>query len=143
MTTTMSQHLKPEQLSYVTGLAERFRSEFLAEPLLVRSPGRINLIGEHTDYNDGLVLPAAIDKNMYIAIGPRSDDNIILVSRDYDSGFLGHIRHLESSKDRWPNYILGVVDQLLRERHAISGFNMVFGGDIPEGAGLSSSAALG
>lgn len=139
----MSRNLNPEQLSYVTRLAGRFRAEFHAEPVLVRAPGRINLIGEHTDYNDGLVLPAAINKNIYVAIGPRQDENILLVSQDYDSRFLGHIRHIQPSDDRWPNYILGVLDQLCKAGHAVSGFNMVVGGDIPEGAGLSSSAALG
>ena len=138
----MNKDLNPEQVSYLLRIIGRFREMFHSEPLLVRSPGRINLIGEHTDYNGGLVLPAAINKNIYIAIGKRPDNRICLYSEDYADEFSCMLEVIMRSNKRWPNYILGVVEQLVQGGHALGGFNIVFGGDIPEGAGLSSSAAL-
>ncbi len=111
-------------------------------PLLVRSPGRVNLIGEHTDYNQGLVLPAAIDKNIIVAIGKRDDRHIQLYALDQQESFDAALNALERSPLLWPDYILGVVQQLQQRGHDVGGFNLVFGGDIPQGAGLSSSAAL-
>ncbi len=67
----------------ISKLKEKFKSLFNSEPLLIRSPGRVNIIGEHTDYNEGFVLPAAIDKEIYIAIGKRDDDTIHLYAQDY------------------------------------------------------------
>src|SRR5690606_28351474 len=111
-------------------------------PLLVRSPGRVNLIGEHTDYNQGLVLPAAINKNIIVAIGKRDDRHIQLYALDQQESFDAALNALERSPLLWPDYILGVVQQLQQRGHDVGGFNLVFGGDIPQGAGLSSSAAL-
>ena len=80
--------------------------------LVVRSPGRINLIGEHTDYNGGFVLPAAIDKSVYFAITPRNDTNISLFSAEFNEKYSSTVDALEKSKhSNWPNYILGVADQ--------------------------------
>jgi len=138
----MNKDLNPEQVSYLQRIDGRFREMFHSEPLLIRSPGRINLIGEHTDYNGGLVLPAAINKNIYIAIGKRSDSRICLFSEDYADEYSCMLQVIMQSEKRWANYILGVVEQLVQDGHALVGFNMVFGGDIPEGAGLSSSAAV-
>jgi len=121
---------------------EKYSALFGDTPLLVRSPGRVNLIGEHTDYNNGLVLPAAIDKNIILAIGKRDDDTLHLHSLDQDQSHLAVLANLERSPLLWPDYILGVVDQLAKRGHTLHGFNLVFGGDIPQGAGLSSSAAL-
>ncbi|HET6256141.1 MAG TPA: galactokinase [Puia sp.] len=112
------------------------------DPLVVRSPGRVNLIGEHTDYNQGFVLPAAIDKAIYLAISPRHDDEIHLVSHDLDQRFTCTLDLPEPSSLHWPNYLLGVVQQLQQAGHPPAGFNCVFAGDIPLGAGMSSSAAL-
>src|SRR5690606_26721151 len=121
---------------------DKYQELFIQEPLLVRSPGRVNLIGEHTDDNNGLVLPAAIDKNIVLAIGTRDDDAICLYSLDQNQTYFTKLDRLERSPLLWPDYILGVVDQLSVRGHALQGFNIVFGGDIPQGAGLSSSAAL-
>lgn len=119
-----------------------YQERYGATPLLVRSPGRVNLIGEHTDYNQGLVLPAAIDKNIIVAIGKREDSAIQLYALDQRESYYVDIDALERSPLLWPDYILGVVQQLKQQGHHLAGFNLVFGGDIPQGAGLSSSAAL-
>src|SRR5882757_9940879 len=122
---------------------EKFKTSFsVSDPLIVRSPGRVNLIGEHTDYNNGFVMPAAINKAIYMAVARRSDDELHLVSLDLDRSYVGHTGRIEPSKLHWPDYILGVVQQLQASGHVIGGFNCVFGGDIPLGAGMSSSAAL-
>jgi galactokinase len=123
-------------------LKEKFKSLFHTEPLLVRSPGRVNIIGEHTDYNEGFVLPAAIDKAIYIAIAKRTDNIISLYAQDYQQSHEVTTSSVAPSNKHWPNYILGVVDQLQKEGHIIGGFNLVIDGDVPLGAGLSSSAAV-
>lgn len=120
----------------------KFKEIYNEEPYLFRSPGRVNLIGEHTDYNMGFVLPAAIDKSIYISITSRDDDICKIHALDMDDYYECSLDNLEKSEKRWPDYLLGVVDQLNKEGHKIKGFNCVFGGDIPIGAGLSSSAAL-
>jgi len=122
---------------------EKFRTVFAeSNPLIVRSPGRVNLIGEHTDYNHGFVLPAAINKAIYMAVSRRSDDELHLVSLDLDRKFVGSAGKVVPSSLHWPDYILGVVQQIQALGHELGGFNCVFGGDIPLGAGMSSSAAL-
>lgn len=123
-------------------IEQRFNALYGTQPLVVRAPGRINLIGEHTDYNQGWVLPAAIDKAIYLAIGAAEDDTIRLFSEDYGEEFETNMSDLRRSGKLWPDYILGVVEQFIRDGHTLGGFNVVFGGDIPLGAGLSSSAAL-
>ncbi len=111
-------------------------------PLIIRSPGRINIIGEHTDYNEGFVLPAAIDKAIYVAVSKRDDDNIHLYAGDYNESHIVSIDNVATSEKHWPNYILGVVDQLQKRGYKPGGFNLVIDGDVPLGAGLSSSAAV-
>lgn len=110
--------------------------------MVVRSPGRVNIIGEHTDYNDGFVLPAAIDKAIYIAIGQREDLQIQLYSQEFKEEHEINISQLQKSTLQWANYILGVVDQLLKRGYAVKGFSLVVDGNVPIGAGLSSSAAV-
>ncbi len=112
------------------------------EPLVVRSPGRVNIIGEHTDYNDGFVLPAAIDKAMYVAIGKRDDDRILVYATQYAEFFETSLDQVKKIDQHWSVYVLGVVDQLLKGGSVLGGFNLLIDGDIPIGAGLSSSAAL-
>lgn len=119
-----------------------FTERFGVQPLVFRSPGRINLLGEHTDYNEGFVLPAAIDKNIYVAISKRADDEIHLFAVDFNESFNTGIGNIKPVAVQWPNYILGVVDQLQKQGLPIQGFNLVIDGDIPIGAGLSSSAAV-
>lgn len=135
---------------YPSSIRSKFRELFNEDPVIIRSPGRINLIGEHTDYNNGFVLPAAINKAIYLGIQKRDDDEIHLYSLDYDDAHQTTLNNLVKSEKLWPDYILGVVEQMIRihrmdkmrDRENIKGFNVVFGGDIPPGAGLSSSAAL-
>lgn len=113
------------------------------EPLIVRSPGRVNIIGEHTDYNEGFVLPAAIDKAAYLAISLRNDDEIHLVARDLNESFLTKVADLKPVGDvSWPNYILGVAAQFIKRGVKLKGFNAVLTSDVPIGSGLSSSAAV-
>jgi galactokinase len=123
-------------------IADSFRARFGAEPLLVRSPGRVNLIGEHTDYNEGFVLPAATDKAVIFALSPRADTGCRIISLDFGQEVRFDIQDLGRSPLRWPDYLAGVIDQLARAGYPIRGFQCVFGGDIPIGAGMSSSAAV-
>lgn len=110
--------------------------------LTVRSPGRINLIGEHTDYNNGFVLPAAIDKAAYLAVTPRTDNEIHLHSVDLHDVYITSVDSIAKSTVSWPNYLLGVVEQFRLAGILITGFNAALTADIPIGAGLSSSAAV-
>ncbi len=122
-------------------LVKKYKEIFNQVPMLVRSPGRINIIGEHTDYNDGFVLPAAIDKAIYVAVGQRTDNEIHLHSVDFKEAYSVVISELQPTAT-WTTYILGVADQLIKRGHKIGGFNLVIDGDVPLGAGLSSSAAV-
>jgi len=121
---------------------DRFKKEFKEEPVLFKSPGRVNLIGEHTDYNEGFVLPAATDKAIILALAARGDDACHLVSSDLGQDFICDIRSFAPSSLSWPNYLLGVIDQFLKSGLKLRGFNCVFGGNVPIGAGMSSSAAI-
>lgn len=123
-------------------LKDAFRKIFDAEPILVKSPGRINIIGEHTDYNGGLVMPAAINKAVYVAISKRDDEQIHLYAESYEEKYVGSISAVSKSEKAWANYILGVVHGLLKRGFELSGFNLYIYGDVPLGAGLSSSAAI-
>jgi len=120
-----------------------FASQFGGIPLIVRSPGRINIIGEHTDYNNGFVLPSAIDKAAYIAISLRDDDEIHLVAHDLNETFSIKINNLKPIGDvSWPNFMLGAAAQFSKRGIPLKGFNAVIMSDVPIGAGLSSSAAI-
>jgi galactokinase len=129
-------------VSIPTEIKQIFQQHFGEPDLIVRSPGRINLIGEHTDYNLGFVLPAAIDKAIYVAISKRADDYVHLYAGDLHQSFQTHLGSLQPTDQQWPNFILGVADQLIQSGHTLSGFNAVVMGDVPLGAGLSSSAAV-
>ncbi|GAB3640957.1 galactokinase [Spirosoma arcticum] len=128
-------------MDLLTQLTASYRATFHDNPLLICSPGRVNLIGEHTDYNEGFVLPAAIDKAIYLAVGPRLDNEIHLIAHDLQETHTGSLATLIPTHT-WADYLLGVVSQLRLMGHQPGGFNCVFGGTIPLGAGLSSSAAL-
>ena len=112
------------------------------KPRIFRSPGRINLIGEHTDYNNGFVLPASVDKAVYYVISPRSDNQVILHAADLDETYTFSLDDLSKPEISWPQYQIGVVDQIQKAGKKIGGFQTTFGGDVPVGAGMSSSAAL-
>ncbi len=128
-------------------LLHAVHSDFLArfgyEPLLVRAPGRVNLIGEHTDYNGGFVLPAAVDKEMLFAVGLNGGPKIRLVAYDLNETFeLASSADVSPSAVHWANYLLGVMAQVQQRGIVIQGFDCVFGGNVPLGSGMSSSAAL-
>jgi galactokinase len=111
-------------------------------PQLYCAPGRVNLIGEHTDYNEGFVLPAAIDKDIVFAIAINGTEIISLYSYDLNEVFEINVNEVSKTKVQWANYLLGVVAQFQKAGHQLTGFSCVFGGDVPSGAGLSSSAAV-
>ncbi len=125
-----------------TLVSDFFEKKFNITPTVIFSPGRINLIGEHTDYNMGFVLPAAIDKGAYVAISKTNNNNINLYALDLNDEFTTTLNTYSKSPKDWPNYIIGVVDELLKMGKNVSGFNVVFAGNVPLGAGMSSSAAL-
>jgi galactokinase len=109
------------------------------------APGRINIIGEHTDYNKGYVLPAAIDKCIYLAIDARADRIIEIISTDLKQKISISIDEMIEKPEflsQWALYPYGVIQEIKALGHKVGGFNAVFGGDIPTGAGLSSSAAV-
>lgn len=118
-----------------------FLEKFSSSPQIYFSPGRINLIGEHIDYNDGYVMPAAIDKGIYYAIAENLSNEIHFYSVDFDENFSVNVADV-CRMEGWKNYVLGVVNELLMLGKLISGFDCVFAGDIPFGAGMSSSAAV-
>ncbi len=122
-------------------LTKQFRDIYNETPKLFRSPGRINIIGEHTDYNDGFVLPAAIDQAAYVAVTRRNDNEVKLYSVSFDEHFSCTTGTLER-RGTWTDYVLGVADQLVKNNYPVGGFNLVLDGDIMIGAGLSSSAAV-
>lgn len=108
---------------------------------LFASPGRVNLIGEHTDYNLGFVLPGAIDKAIYVALKPNDGTVCRVYSLDYDETVELNL-HGEKPSQQWACYVYGVCQEMEKRGALILPFDMAFGGDVPLGAGLSSSAAL-
>ncbi len=124
-------------------IAAHFTQRFGAAPVVVvRSPGRVNLIGEHTDYNDGFVMPLAIDRAAWIALRPRNDCRVSVYSIDYSEAREFDLNDLKHEKDGWVEYLKGVAWCLQDAGMNIKGFEGVLAGDVPLGAGLSSSAAL-
>lgn len=126
----------------VQKLITTYQEIFSSKPLVVRSPGRVNIIGEHTDYNEGFVLPAAINKAIYVAVDKRGDDQIVLHSIDFKDKYDGRVTEIRRSEKHWANYILGVAAQITKRGYKLNGFNLIIDGDVPLGAGLSSSAAV-
>lgn len=124
-------------------LKELFQNQFggNAEAIFA-SPGRINLIGEHTDYNGGFVLPGAIDKGMVLAIKPNGTDKIRLYSVDYGESCEFGMNEADKPDKGWAKYVFGVVREIDKRGKKAGGFDAAFYGDVPLGAGLSSSAAL-
>lgn len=114
---------------------------YSAEPAMYYSPGRINLIGEHIDYNDGFVMPAAIDKGIYFAIAKNDSDEINFHALDFDEQLTIKVTEVRKM-DSWKNYVLSVINEFIIAGKPVGGFDCVFGGDIPNGAGMSSSAAV-
>ncbi len=107
------------------------------------APGRVNLIGEHTDYNDGFVMPMAIEKKITMLAQLRPDRKVMAYSLDYDQTVEFSLDNLVYDEENiWANYIMGVIDEIQKLNNKLQGFNLMFTGDVPQGAGLSSSAAL-
>ena len=124
-------------------ITNEFKANFNNEPIIIFSPGRINIIGEHTDYNDGFVFPAAIDKGIIAAISKSTNDKSSAIAVDLDQQYHFSVDIIKPIKNgSWRNYIVGVVGEIQKIGKHIGNFNIVFGGDIPNGSGMSSSAAL-
>ncbi|MCH8232212.1 MAG: galactokinase [Bacteroidetes bacterium] len=119
-----------------------YKKHFTGNPVIIRSPGRVNLIGEHTDYNDGYVMPAAINYFTWFAVSPADTDQVRIVAMDVDDHIEYDVNDISNLSSAWGNYIKGVTSQFIISNIKIGGFNCVFSGNIPPGAGLSSSAAL-
>src|SRR4051794_3702771 len=110
---------------------------------VIRAPGRLELLGNHTDYNQGLVMSLAVDKYVHIASSPRSDGKIEIVSSSFPEPEIFWVNDLKKNPDApWANYIKGVLEQLRKRGVNFNGFSAAVSGDIPMGAGMSSSAAL-
>jgi len=122
-------------------IVSAFQQHFSTMPKLFFSPGRINLIGEHIDYNDGFVMPAAIDKGVWFAVAANNSNTANFVSVDLKETYSVSLNEIEK-KDSWKNYVLGVLHVLQTNNISFGGFDCVFGGNLPVGAGLSSSAAV-
>jgi galactokinase len=126
-----------------SALLERFDKLYGQPPLLVQAPGRINLIGEHTDYNEGFVFPAAIQFKTCIVIAKRSDRRVLVRSDNFDERIELDLDRLPpSARDHWSDYLVGVVRLLDQRLGKLPGANLLISGNVPQGAGLSSSAAL-
>jgi galactokinase len=122
---------------------ETFQHRFQAAPAFVaRAPGRVNLIGEHTDYNGGFVLPLAINRALWIALRPRADRHVVVHSLDFGGPAAFALDDLTRGDGGWTEYVKGVVWALQQAGYKLRGWEGVIAGDVPVGAGLSSSAAL-
>src|SRR3981189_3045986 len=123
-------------------LGRQFLQRFGEAPRVYAAPGRVNLIGEHTDYNDGYVMPAAIGFSTEVAIAPRSDSKLVLRSEEFDGDFEFDVDRLPTSRvGAWCDYVLGVASLLQQDGHPLRGANLLVRGNVPIGAGLRSPAA--
>jgi len=131
-------------MSLADTVKDRFSDEFGQPPAyIVRAPGRVNLIGEHTDYNDGFVFPMAIDRAAWIALRPRADNRVAAISIDMDDRRDFALDDLpRPAAIDWIDYLIGVAWSLGERGYTLGGWEGVVGGDVPIGSGLSSSAAL-
>lgn len=137
----MSDITTPERASL--GLLKRFKAVYGETPVLVQAPGRVNLIGEHTDYNEGFVLPAAIEFQTQIAIARRSDRRLLAVSENYGERAEFDLDDMPASaRGHWSDYVAGVARLMDRAVGNLPGANLLVSGNVPQGAGLSSSASL-
>jgi len=134
---------KSERMDLET-LVARFDAVFGRKPTkLYRAPGRVNLIGEHTDYNDGFVMPAAIGFSTYVAIAPREDQKLSVRSHEMGGDFVFDLDRLPHKRvGGWCDYVVGVASILQSHGHKLSGADLLVHGEVPIGAGLSSSAAI-
>jgi galactokinase len=120
-----------------------FEEQFGSQPVfIVRAPGRVNIIGEHTDYNDGFVLPMAIDRAVWIALRPRDDGHVFVRSLEQERPTDFYLNNVQHSSEGWSEYVKGMAAMLLESGHPLTGWEGVLSSDVPVGSGLSSSAAL-
>jgi galactokinase len=129
-------------MNTLENIASAFRDKFSSQPLLVQGCGRINIIGEHTDYNEGFVLPASINKYIYFAIAENGTNECHFHALDINDSYQFSLDNIKKSDKGWANYLMGILDQLQKEDILLEGVDVVFGGDLPIGSGMSSSAAL-
>jgi galactokinase len=124
-------------------LAHTFEKLYGAQPKVFRAPGRVNLIGEHTDYNDGFVMPCAIGLSTQVAVAPLAESRLVLRSEEFSQPFEFDTEHLPDHRlEEWCDYVLGVASMLKQAGYPIRGAAMLIRGEVPVGSGLSSSAAV-
>src|SRR5690349_14378140 len=121
----------------INNLQQVFRDRFQKEALVIGAPGRVNLIGEHTDYNNGFVLPGAVDKRIYVAMAPNNTDTVNVCANQVGESFSFSIDNTEPHTG-WMNYLLGVSYHIQQRGKKIGGVDVLIDGDIPVGAGMSS-----
>ena len=126
----------------INQLKQEFQKTYGQAPQIFRAPGRVNLIGEHTDYNQGLVMPAAIDFYTWAAVVRRPDTKLNVRSQNVHDVISLDLCHPLLPRHNWSDYVVGVVDQLKRAGRALSGADILIRGEVPIGSGLSSSAAI-
>lgn len=129
-------------MNTLENIASAFRDKFSSQPLLVQGCGRINIIGEHTDYNEGFVLPASINRYIYFAIAENGTNECHFHALDINDSYQFSLSDIKKSDKGWANYLMGILDQLQKENILLEGVDVVFGGNLPIGSGMSSSAAL-
>jgi galactokinase len=134
---------QPPDATVPQHLGQVFCSRFQSRPRIFRAPGRVNLIGEHTDYNDGFVLPAAINLHTWTAIAPRADRKLVVFSENVDeTAEIDLTDRAPAPRALWPDYVHGVAHMLAKAGLPVCGANVAIYSNVPVGAGLSSSAAL-
>src|SRR3979411_2747626 len=138
----MKTNATPTEIARASKVVSRFRTMFGDTPRIYRAPGRVNLIGEHTDYNDGLVLPAAINYSCLVAIAPRADRSFIIHSEHFNQSVAFNLAEPLQPAGTWSDYPVGVCWALFEAGVDLQGANVLLSTDVPLGAGLSSSAAV-
>src|ERR1035437_6079706 len=137
------QNTNPALENRAPALEQRFVQLFGESPRIYQAPGRVTLIGEHTDYNDGFVMPAAIGFYTRAAVAPRPDRKLVIHSENYSEQVEFDLDHLPAARvGHWSDYVIGVVEMLLRSGTKLGGANLLVDGNVPQGAGLSSSASI-
>jgi len=125
----------------IIDIERQFQQYFGKDCLIAAAPGRVNLIGEHTDYNQGFVLPGAIDRHIYIGMAPNEVKKLNLVAPGFGENYSFELDHMHPVKG-WPTYLLGMIYMIMPEKRLPHGMDILVSGDVPVGAGMSSSAAL-